>query len=115
MRNEAKYICCMGGFLGFLSFFTISLLLGEDVLSAVVKGSVGCLFFALCARGILHLALTSLVAQKKPGVAAFDAPAEGDQAEVTDAPEEIARVSAEKATTEALSEPSPNAVESLAA
>ena len=57
MRNEAKYICCMGGFLGFLAFFTISLLLGNDVLDAVLRGSVGCLFCALCFRGLLHLIL----------------------------------------------------------
>lgn len=57
MKNEAKYVCCLGGFLGFLSFFTISLLLGNDVLDAVLRGSVGCLFCSLCFRGLLHLVL----------------------------------------------------------
>lgn len=60
MRNEAKYICCLGGFIGFLSFFTVSLLLGLDVLDAVVRGSVGCLFFSVSARGLLQLILKSL-------------------------------------------------------
>ena len=108
MRNEAKYICCMGGFLGFLSFFTVSLLLGEDVLSAVARGSIGCLFCALCARGILHLALASVVGVKnKSGLVAVDLPVDDDHQEATAA--------AETATTEAVSEPSPNAVESIAA
>ena len=66
MRNEAKYICCLGGFIGFLSFFSISLLLGEDALSAVLRGSVGCLFCSLCARGILQLVLLSFAATKNP-------------------------------------------------
>ena len=64
MRDEAKYVCCLGGFIGFISFFTISLLLGEDILAAVVRGSVGCLFCSLCARGILHLVLRSLAMAK---------------------------------------------------
>ncbi|MFP6901734.1 MAG: hypothetical protein VCA36_12380 [Opitutales bacterium] len=110
MRNEAKYICCLGGFIGFLSFFTVSLLMGKDVLDAVVKGSVGCLFFSLSARGILQLILKSLAIEKRRA----NEGAAGDfSSEVV--PEEIAPPQKvdddENATAKAVSEISPEAVE----
>ena len=118
MRNEAKYICCIGGFIGFLTFFTVTLLLGEDALSAVLKGSVGCLFFSLCARGILHLVLSSLSATKSKSeeTNVVVSPTGLNQEEAIDAnPDSVVRDSAEAATAEAASDSPPTAAETVAA
>ena len=117
MRNEAKYVCCLGGFLGFISFFTISLLLGEDVLAAVIRGSVGCLFCSICARGILHLVLEPLVTAKNGARKETDeaSPSLSSDEETPPSTEEIVQESAEAATTDALSEASPAAIEPAAA
>ena len=119
MRNEAKYICCLGGLIGFLSFFSISLLLGEDALSAVLRGSVGCLFCSLCARGILQLVLLSFATTKNltsEGEVMVPSPGP-DQYQLSDTDtEEIAQESDDKvATSEAVSEASPSSIESVAA
>ena len=116
MRNEAKYICCLGGFIGFLSFFSISLLLGEDALSAVLRGSVGCLFCSLCARGILQLVLLSFATTKNltsEGEVVVPSPGP-DQDQLSDT-EEIAQESDTVAAKEAVPEASPASIESVAA
>jgi len=116
MRNEAKYICCLGGFIGFISFFTITLLFGDDVLAAVVRGSIGCLFCSLCARGILHLVLRSLASAKNGiGMKTIAAPTTKDSEEETTPIGEIVQESTESAATLAPSEPSPATVEPAAA
>ena len=115
MRNEAKYICCLGGFIGFLSFFTVSLLLGLDVLDAVIRGSVGCLFFSLSARGILQLILKSLNNQNV-GVtkgAATSAPSIAPQE--TSPVQEVGLDAAQDETSSAVPEISPEVVESAQA
>ena len=118
MNNEAKFICCLGGFIGFLSFFPISLLLGEDALSAVLRGSVGCLFCSLCARGILQLVLLSFATTKnltsEGEVVVPSSGSDQDQLSDTDT-EEIAQESDKVATSEAVSEASPSSIESVAA
>tara|TARA_B100001123_G_scaffold66019_1_gene73339 strand:- start:1699 stop:2061 length:363 start_codon:yes stop_codon:yes gene_type:complete len=116
MKNQAKYLCCLGGFIGFLSFFTISLFLGLDVLAAVIRGSVGCLFLALSFRGILHLALKSMVSSEPGGSRAsqMDKVTSGNEAASSDAVEpktETVLASAKEATAEAVSEPSPTVAE----
>ena len=115
MNNQAKYICCLGGFIGFISFFTISLFRDLDVLAAVLRGSVGCLFFALSFRGILHLALKSLVSSEPNASNSSLADKVTNENEPTfdkgKVPsDEPALTSAKKTTTEAVSEPSPTAV-----
>ena len=118
MRNEAKYICCIGGLDGFLSFFAVSLLLGEDALAAVLRGSVGCLFCALCARGILHLILSSVSSSShRPNHANVVTPSPGLEKEspAIAEPESVVRESAETATAEAVSDPPPTVPETLAA
>ena len=118
MRNEAKYICCLGGFIGFLSFFSISLLLGENALSAVLRGSVGCLFCSLCARGILQLVLLFFATTKNltnEGEVVVPSPGpDQDQLSDTDT-EEIAQESDTVAASEAVPEASPASIESVAA
>ena len=117
MRNEAKYICCIGGFAGFLSFFSISLLLGEDALAAVLRGSIGCLFCSLCARGILHLILTSVSSSgNRPNRADAVTPLPGlEQEKPENAGLDVVRESTEVATAEAVSDPPPTVAETIAA
>ncbi|MBG31386.1 MAG: hypothetical protein CMI31_15525 [Opitutae bacterium] len=118
MRNEAKYICCIGGFAGFLSFFAISLLLGEDALASVLRGSVGCLFCALCTRGILHLVLSSVStsSNRVNGTDIVTPPSEPEQEDSAKMePESVARKSVETATAEAVSDPPPTVAETVAA
>ena len=115
MRNEAKYICCLGGFIGFLSFFTVSLLLGLDVLDAVVRGSVGCLFFSLSARGILQLILKPLAKHN------LRVPEGPEPSSPTTVPQEISSTheagldAARNETLEAAPQISPEAVETVQA
>ena len=116
MKNQAKYVCCLGGFIGFLSFFTISLFLGLDVLAAVIRGSVGCLFLALSCRGILHLALKSMVSSEPvvSSASQMDKVTSGNEAASSNGPEpknEPVLASAKEATAEAVSEPPPPAAE----
>jgi len=118
MRNEAKYICCIGGFAGFLVFFLISLLLGQDALTSVLKGSVGCLFCALCTRGILHLILSSVSRSnnRANGTEVLAPPSGAEQEDSARMePESVIRKSAETATAEAVSDPPPTVAETVAA
>ena len=111
MRNEAKYICCLGGFIGFLSFFTITLLLGDDVLDAVLRGSVGCLFCALCARGLLHLVLQTFYMGKNGEMKETALPILSPNPEEPPSPRETTEQAAVTESTELVPEASPAAAE----
>ena len=115
MRNEAKYICCLGGFIGFLSFFTVSLLLGLDVLDAVVRGSVGCLFFSLSARGILQVILKSMNNQNLSVTEGSETPASSTAPQEISSPQEVGSDTVQNETSEAVPEISPEVVESAQA
>jgi hypothetical protein len=66
MRNDAKFIFCFSGFIGFLTFYFTATFLHNDFLFSVLHGAIGCMSFAVCGRFFLSIILKStLVSDKK--------------------------------------------------
>jgi hypothetical protein len=57
MNDDAKYFFFLSGFIGFIFFYGISLVLNHDPLQSLVYGSIGSLFFSLSWRMLLCSAL----------------------------------------------------------
>jgi hypothetical protein len=57
MNNNAHFFFSLFGFVGFVFFFIVSCLTGEDLLFTLVKSTFGCLFFAIVGRFLLCFAL----------------------------------------------------------
>ena len=60
MNNDARFFFCLSGFIGFVLFFSLGWILTGNALDALVRGSVGCLLFAVGGRIFLGLVLRSL-------------------------------------------------------
>ena len=60
MNNNAHFFFSLFGFVGFVFFFIVSCLTGEDLLFTLVKSTFGCLFFAIVGRFLLCFALNGL-------------------------------------------------------
>ena len=102
MNNDARFFFCLTGFIGFVLFFCVGWLLTGNALDAVVRGSIGCLIFAIGGRIFLGAVLRSL---------AVDLPSDSDDSsgketsghssEKSLSPEEMAIQASAKATSEA--------------
>ncbi|MDG0965274.1 MAG: hypothetical protein P8P49_03965 [Opitutales bacterium] len=57
MNNDAKFFFCLSGFIGFVLFFMLGIIITNDLLTALVQSSFGCLFFAVCGRILLSFIL----------------------------------------------------------
>jgi hypothetical protein len=57
MNDDAKYFFCLGGFIGFLLFFSIGFALHGNASFALLLGSFGCLLISLSGRFLLGLVL----------------------------------------------------------
>ena len=53
MNNDAKFIFFLSGFLGFVFFYSVSLMLARDLVLSLVYGTGGSLFFSFSGRLIL--------------------------------------------------------------
>ncbi len=57
MNDDAKYFFCLGGFIGFMLFFSIGFALHGNASFALLLGSLGCLLISLSGRFLLGLVL----------------------------------------------------------
>ena len=57
IKNDAKFIFCLSGFVGFLLFFLMSLLVHQDAVLGLLWGVSGCLSFSVLGRALLGLLL----------------------------------------------------------
>ena len=57
MNDDAKYFFCLGGFIGFLLFFSIGFALHRNASFALLLGTFGCLLISLSGRFLLGLVL----------------------------------------------------------
>lgn len=57
MNDDAKFFFCLGGFVGFLFFFSFGFALHGNATFAVLLGALGCLFISLSGRFLLDLVL----------------------------------------------------------
>ena len=61
MNDDARFFFYLSGFVGFLLFFLLGILLTKDFMIALVQSSFGCLFFAICGRWILSFILNGII------------------------------------------------------
>jgi len=102
MNNDARFFFCLTGFIGFVLFFCLGWLLTGNALDAVVRGSIGCLIFAIGGRIFLGAILRSLPVD----LASDSADSSGKESSVNPSqkslsPEEIAIQASAEATSEA--------------
>ncbi|OUU12728.1 MAG: hypothetical protein CBC00_01370 [Verrucomicrobia bacterium TMED40] len=57
MNDDAKFFFCLGGFVGFLLFFSISFALHGNATFALLLGALGCLLISMSFRFLLGLVL----------------------------------------------------------
>tara|TARA_B100001057_G_scaffold391841_1_gene400230 strand:- start:1346 stop:1693 length:348 start_codon:yes stop_codon:yes gene_type:complete len=67
MNDDAKFFFCLGGFVGFLLFFSIGFALHGNASFALLLGALGCLFIALSGRFLLGLVLSANLTVKGKG------------------------------------------------
>ena len=60
MNNDARFFFCISGFVGFILFFSLGWLVPGNALDALLRGSIGCLLFAVGGRIFLGVVLRSL-------------------------------------------------------
>lgn len=68
MNDDAKYFFCLGGFIGFLLFFSIGFALHGNASFALLLGSLGCLLISLSGRFLLGLVLHGNLNMKVNGL-----------------------------------------------
>lgn len=68
MNDDAKYFFCLGGFIGFLLFFSIGFVLHGNASFALLLGSLGCLLISLSGRFLLGLVLHGNLNMKVNGL-----------------------------------------------
>ena len=110
MNNDARFFFCLSGFIGFVLFFSLGWILTGNALDALVRGSVGCLLFAVGGRIFLGLVLRSLpvdFSTSTPGPSSESSSADlssssGDLLPASKlSPEELAVQASAEATSEA--------------
>ena len=108
MNNDARFFFCISGFVGFILFFLLGWLVTGNALDALLRGSIGCLLFAVGGRVFLGAVLRSLPVEfssnpKEPSTEVDSSPGSlppsGNQSEPT--PEELAVRASAEATSEA--------------
>ena len=108
MNTDARFFFCISGFIGFILFFSLGWLVTGNALDALLRGSIGCLFFAVGGRIFLGAVLRSLSVEfssnsKEPSAEADSSrdssPPAANQSEPT--PEELAVRASAEATSEA--------------
>ena len=57
MNDDAKFFFCLGGFVGFLLFFSIGFALHGNASFALLLGALGCLLISMSFRFLLGLVL----------------------------------------------------------
>ena len=60
MNNDARFFFCISVFVGFILFFSLGWLVTGNALDALLRGSIGCLLFAVGGRIFLGVVLRSL-------------------------------------------------------
>tara|TARA_Y100000287_G_C14111164_1_gene300154 strand:+ start:416 stop:733 length:318 start_codon:yes stop_codon:yes gene_type:complete len=74
MRNDAKFIFCFSGFIGFLTFYFTATFLHNDFLFSILHGAIGCMSFAVCGRFFLSIILKSTLVSDKKNVSNSNLP-----------------------------------------
>ena len=104
MNNDARFFFCLTGFVGFVLFFCLGWLLTGNALDALVRGSIGCLIFAVGGRIFLGAVLRSLpvnFASNSADPAGKES--SGNPSPQSLSPEEMAIQASAEATSEAAS------------
>lgn len=121
MNNDARFFFCISGFVGFILFFSLGWLVTGNALDALLRGSIGCLLFAVGGRIFLGAVLRSLLVdfpsdstESRPGDSSTDMsspPSAKPMTELEPTPEELAVQASIDATSEAAAgvEPGVNA------
>ena len=65
MNNDARFFFYFSGFIGFLVFFLMGIIISNDFIIALVQSTFGCLFFALCGRFLLCFILNGIIVESK--------------------------------------------------
>ena len=63
MNNDARFFFYFSGFIGFLVFFLMGIIISNDFIVALVQSTFGCLFFALCGRFLLSFILNGIIVE----------------------------------------------------
>jgi hypothetical protein len=63
MNNDARFFFYLSGFIGFVVFFLVGILISHDFIIALVQSTFGCLFFALCGRFLLSFILNGIIVE----------------------------------------------------
>ena len=63
MNNDARFFFYFSGFIGFLVFFLMGIIISNDFIIALVQSTFGCLFFALCGRFLLSFILNGIIVE----------------------------------------------------
>ena len=121
MNNDARFFFCISGFVGFILFFSLGWLVTGNALDALLRGSIGCLLFAVGGRIFLGAVLRSLLVdfssdstESRPEDSSIDMPSPPSAKPMTElepTPEELAVQASIDATSEAAAgvEPGVNA------
>jgi hypothetical protein len=65
MNNDARFFFYLSGFIGFLVFFLMGIIISNDFIVALVQSTFGCLFFALCGRFLLSFILNGIIVESE--------------------------------------------------
>lgn len=65
MNNDARFFFYFSGFIGFVVFFMMSIIISNDFIIALVQSTFGCLFFALSGRFLLSFILNGIIVESK--------------------------------------------------
>ena len=57
MKNDARFLFCFTGFIGFSLFYLIASVLHKNFAFSLVHGAIGCLCFAIYGRFLLGILL----------------------------------------------------------
>jgi hypothetical protein len=74
MKNDARFLFCFTGFVGFLLFYLIASLIHKNFAISLVHGTIGCLTFAIYGRFLLGILLKSSLTNNPSTITAKHAP-----------------------------------------
>ncbi|MBT3666459.1 MAG: hypothetical protein HN548_03185 [Opitutae bacterium] len=63
MNNDARFFFYLSGFIGFVVFFLMGIIISQDFIVALVQSTFGCLFFSLCGRFLLSFILNGIIVE----------------------------------------------------
>ena len=100
MNQDARYVFCMAGFVGFILFFVTGWFLTGNALDALLRGCVACLVFAWSGRFLLGMLLRAVEENLAPVAEAnLEVDPEMSEPEPSD-PEKIASEATAEAAVE---------------